>query len=829
MISSESINFNAHPLKAPYCSIFIVSVALLSYEILLMRLFAIIQWSHFAYMFISLAILGIAVSGTFISIYQKWCEKYFTWLFLISYLLFGISSFSCFYLVQIIPFQQQTLLWSYQSWLQFSLIFILLLIPFFFAANCIVMSLKYFKHSIPAVYGVNLVGSGIGAGLIIILLEFLYPHTILLLISSFAVATLAIAWYELTKKSNQHLLMCIVISVIICIIFSLFQQPLSINHFKPLPQTLQLPQASVILQSSNPQSLIHIVKSPVIPYRAAAGLSLQSSATIPTQLGLFIDANHFSAINYYTENKPDTLAFLADTSSALAYQVVKSPQQLILGLAGGGTLLQAFYHQANHIDIVEPNPLIINIFTNKLANYTGWHHLSKQAQIYNQSFRSFFLAFPDKKYDIIQLDFLDGGYIGSNIYSLAENYNYTVEAIEQYWQGLTPQGVIQFTQWLDLPARSSLKLVNTIQSMLNQQGIESPENHLVLIRSWKTLTILLSKKSLSTDALSNIIRFCHTKGFDTIYFPGITTTQTNKINIIPPPTFHQLIHEMLINNKDFRSAYKFNISATSDNKPFFNHFFKWGSINEFLSLARKGGMSLIETSYLLQLLILFICITCSFLLIIIPLLFRSRHVSIITLLKNNPLTFTDYFLLIGFSFFFLEIAFIQYFILWFDNILIAVTVTTCSFLICSGIGSLLANQLINKKFSYSVLINTTIACILLSLISLQIILPLLLEWLRHSTLLTKAIFATIAISPLALAMGFPFATALASLQKHSDQLIPWAWSINNSASVISILLAPIIAIELGFNSLLLIAACCYLAAAYSFQKFTARVNYTKSD
>ncbi|MCX4027654.1 hypothetical protein H0A36_11570 [Endozoicomonas sp. SM1973] len=691
------------------------------------------------------------------------------------------------------------------------------------------MSLKFFKHSIPAVYGVNLVGSGVGAGLIIVLLEFLHPHTILLVICSFAVATLVIAWYELTTKYHLHLFLCIIISsIIICAIFSILHHPLNINNFKPLPQILQLPQSSVILQLSNPQSLIHVVKSPVIPYRAVAGLSLQSSAIIPDQLGMFIDANHFSAINQFTENKPDTLAFLADTSSALAYQVIKKPQQLILGLAGGSTLLQAFYHQANHIDIVEPNPLIINIFTDKLANYTGWKHLAPQTQIYNQSFRSFFLAFPDKKYDVIQLDFIDGGHIGSNIYSLAENYNYTVEAIEQYWRALTHQGVVQFTHWLDLPARSSLKLVNTIQSMLNQQGIESPGNHLVLIRSWKTLTILLSKQPLNSGIISNIIQFCHAKGFDTIYFPNITAVQTNKTNIIPHPTFHQLINETILNNKNFRLSYKFDISVTSDNKPFFNHFFKWTSINEFLSLARKGGISLIETSYLLQFLILIICIIFSTLLIILPLIFHNSHSTNTALLKSHSLAFTDYFLLIGFSFFFLEIAFIQYFVLWFDNILIAVTVTTCSFLIFSGIGSILANILINKQFSYSLLINTTVICIILSLISLQFILPLLFEWLRHSTLLTKSIIAIIIISPLTVAIGFPFATALASLGKQLDQLIPWAWSINNSASVISILLAPIIAIELGFNSLLLIAACCYLAAAYAFQKFTARLNYTKA-
>ncbi|WP_163831796.1 spermidine synthase family protein [Spartinivicinus ruber] len=606
----------------------------------------------------------------------------------------------------------------------------------------------------------------------------------------------------------------------ICLNLPLLQQPLKVNHFKSFHQVLQLPQAEVVLQLSNPLGLINIVESPIIPFRAAAGLSLQSTAAIPEQLGLFIDANHFTAINQFSENQPNKLAFLADITSALAYQINKKPQQLILGLSGGNSLLQAFYHQAKHIDVIEPNPLLINIFTKKLVNYTGWTYINKYAQLYNQSFRSFFLTYPDKKYDIIQLDFLDGSHIGSNLYSLSENYSYTLEALEQYWQALTPKGVIQFTQSLDLPARSSLKLVNSIKVMLSKQAISTPKNHLLLIRSWKTLTILLSKQPFTSDNITKVIGFCNTRGFDTIYYPGITSKQTNKYNIIHTPTFHQLINQVLSKESQvFTSNYKFNISPTSDQKPFFNHFFKWGSLNEFIKLSKTGGISLVETSYLLQLAILIICIVFSLLLIIIPVILRANHYTIHYLLKNRALAFTDYFLLVGVSFFFIEVAFIQYFILWFNNILLAVTVTTCSFLLFAGAGSLLTNLLINKELSYGRIINTSIIWILLSLLLLWFILPMLFEWLKDSSLLAKSVVAAASISPLALAMGLPFATGLASLHQQPAQLIPWAWSINNSASVTSILLSPIIAIELGYNSLLLIAACCYVAAAYSFHKF----------
>ena len=50
----------ARPPRPPLLSVALLSAAALAYEILLMRLFSIIQWHHFAYMIIiSLALLWL--------------------------------------------------------------------------------------------------------------------------------------------------------------------------------------------------------------------------------------------------------------------------------------------------------------------------------------------------------------------------------------------------------------------------------------------------------------------------------------------------------------------------------------------------------------------------------------------------------------------------------------------------------------------------------------------------------------------------------------------------------------------------------------------------
>ena len=49
-------------------AISLVSAGVLAYEVLLARLFSITQWYHFAYMVISIALLGYGASGTFLAL-----------------------------------------------------------------------------------------------------------------------------------------------------------------------------------------------------------------------------------------------------------------------------------------------------------------------------------------------------------------------------------------------------------------------------------------------------------------------------------------------------------------------------------------------------------------------------------------------------------------------------------------------------------------------------------------------------------------------------------------------------------------------------------------
>lgn len=92
-----------HP-AAPALAVGLISSAALGYEILLLRIFAIVHWHHLVATAISLALLGYGASGTFIAVFRVALERHFAAVFVANAMLFGISALACTALAQQLPF-----------------------------------------------------------------------------------------------------------------------------------------------------------------------------------------------------------------------------------------------------------------------------------------------------------------------------------------------------------------------------------------------------------------------------------------------------------------------------------------------------------------------------------------------------------------------------------------------------------------------------------------------------------------------------------------------------------------------------------------------------
>src|SRR5919106_2998291 len=174
-------------------AIALISAAILAYEVLLARLFSIIQWYHFAYMVISIALLGYGASGTFSALARDRLMPRARPAFAVLAALFAVSAIVCFALAQRLPFNPLEIVWDPIQLLLLLALYVLLTLPFFCGAACIGLALACFDAPVGRIYRADLLGAGAGALAIIALLFAIMPDTALKAIGALGLAAAALA------------------------------------------------------------------------------------------------------------------------------------------------------------------------------------------------------------------------------------------------------------------------------------------------------------------------------------------------------------------------------------------------------------------------------------------------------------------------------------------------------------------------------------------------------------------------------------------------------------------------------------------------------------
>ncbi len=797
--------------RLPYLSVALTSALALAYEILLMKLFGIIQWHHFAYMIISLALLGYGASGTFLALARERLLKYFPYAYLGNITLFGLSSILCFIVAQQIPFNPLELLWEHSQLIRLFGLYLLLALPFFFAANAIGLVFIYHKTDISWLYGADLFGAGLGSLGILILFYLFFPESILQLIALLGLLSAMIATREVLLRPNVTILLLFAVAFLTVLFFGR-ESTLKMNVYKDLSQTLRISGTKIIEERSSPLGMLSVVESPEVPFRYVPGLSMASDVEPPQQLGIFTNGDGMSAITKYPEDIQQ-LGYLDYQTSALAYHLGDPDKVLILGAGGGSEILQALYHETKEIDAVEIDPQMVDLVGTKYAGFSGNIYDMESVTVHTAEARGF-VASSKEKYDLIQMVMVDSfGASSAGLQSLSENYLYTVEALQLYLQHLKPDGYLSFTRWLKLPPRDTLKLFATALTALERNGVEYPQKHLVLIRGLQTSTLLIKNDIFSSEELEVLKRFCDKRFFDIAYYYGLSESETNRYNILDKPYFFQGTQALLENREEYYRNYKFDIRPASDDRPYFYHFFKWETLYEIFALRGTGGLHLLEWGYLVLIASLFQAVIASIVLILLPLI-RYRKAEKIRIVTSKKRVLV-YFFALGLGFLFLEIYFIQRFILFLSHPLYTVAVVLSSFLIFAGLGSSYSKRIAELK-GYSKSARYGIVGIFVFGLFYVLTLDHIFGFLLTQTDSIKIAASVVLIAPLAFAMGMPFPMGLSELGRHSESLIPWAWGVNGCASVISAVAATLIAIHFGFTVVMVMALLFYLAAYLSF-------------
>ncbi len=794
-------------MRSLFLATLLVSLAAIAYEVLLMRVLSIVQWHHFAYMIISVALLGYGVSGTVIAISKRWLEPRFPLAYGVSALLFSITMVTCFVLGQRVPFNALEIVWNPRQFLYLAIIYLVYFVPFFFAACCIGLAFTCRRAHIGRIYSFDLLGAGVGAMLVIGLLFLLPPQQALIMLA--IIALLASVLMGITSSTRRPLLAVQFVCLVAILGMPQGWLDMRISEYKGLSQAMQVVDSRVLAVSSSPLGLLTVVESPSVPFRYAPGLSFNTSFVPPPQLAVFTDGDGMSVISKFTGDL-DAVAYLGDVTAALPYALLDSPRVLVLGAGGGTDVLMALYNGAGSIDAVELNPEMTDLVGTVFADFAGRLYEDRRITVHTREARGFVAKSRDQ-YDLIQVALLDSfAASGSGAQALSESYLYTTEAIQEYLRHTAPGGLLAITRWLQLPPRDSLKLVATFRDALLGMGVTEPGRRIAMIRSWNTSTLLVKNGEFSLNDIAAIQEFARSHSFDTAYYPSMPADEANRYNLLEQAILFDGITALLGDDADeFVERYKFHIAPATDNRPYFFHFFKWSVLPEVLSLRQQGGAGLIEWGYLILIATIVQAVIAGFVLILLPLAKIKRSWP-----RGTGIRMGSFFFLLGLAFLFVEIAFIQKFILFLSHPLYAVAVVLSGFLVFAGFGSAYSGRLVERlERRQRSAVAMAVAGISAITVVYVVLLPILFQRFVGLADGIKIALSILLIAPLAFCMGMPFPIGLSQVANRAPDFIPWAWGINGFASVMSATIATLLAIEFGFTAVVVLALGLYAAAA----------------
>jgi hypothetical protein len=773
-------------------SIGLLAASALGYQVVLFRLLAIVQWHPFVATIVSLALLGHGAAGTALALAGGRLLPRFPLAYAASAALFALSVPLCWALAQRLPFNGLELVWNPWQLAWLVALILLLALPFFFAACGFGLAFMHARDRIPALYAADLLGAGLGAGLATGLL-FLLPAEDALR------ATVAAGACAAVLPSGPLLvrLGLPVLAIAVALYSPSHWLAPRVTPYKGLPRTLAVMGAEVVGQRSSPYGLLTIVRNDAVPFRHAPCRSLIGTSELPRQLAVFTDGDGMAALTAY-ENR-ESLAWLDETTSSLPYRLVERPSVLVLGAGGGIDVLQAIYHKAREIDAVEINPDMLVLARTWLQEPgVRWHLADARGFIRGNA----------RLYDLIQISPLDShGGSGAGVQALSESYVYTVEALADYYDRLAPGGWLALTRWEKQPPRDGLKLFAMAIEMLRARGLEASDR-LALIRGWQTNTLLIGQRAISVDDIERIRAFCDERGFDPAWFPGIAPDEVNRHHRLPRPWLHEGAVALLGKDRDrFIAGYKFQIAPATDERPFYLHFFRWPLLPELVALRGQGGLTLLDTGYMVAAATLALALPLSVLLIVLPLAALNRT-------PDSPRRLRPgiYFLCLGLAFLSVEIACIQRYGLFIGHPLFAAVTVLVGFLLFAGAGSLVAARLRHRPHA----VMWAVVGIVMLLVIQAVALPPPPGVVEATVGRVAATLALIA--PLAFLMGMPFPLGLSRLATEAPGYIPWAWGINGCASVLSALLAALLSVHLGYSAVLMLAAALYSVAVLSWSR-----------
>jgi len=755
-----------------YLSVALTTGATLLLELSLTRIFSVVFYYHMAFLAISIALFGLGAGGVFSYVVAGWKAPLFTKLGRLS----AVNSLLVVLALLVVLGQRS----NPSNW-DLALIYFTTALPFFVSGTVVSLAVSETIARVNRVYFFDLLGAAGGCLLLIPLLrEFGGVSTVLGASITFAAA--AAIWHSMADSVRGRVAS---VALGLCLVaFLAYNQQ---HHLIDIKYAKDQALAQEMFQKWNDFSRIGLIER-----KSEGRYSIVIDADAATDIATF-DLDRLVAAQ-----RRD----LMEQGQALPYVLRPAAKTLVIGPGGGYDVARALATGSRDVTGVEINPIIATtVMRERFPELSHGLYLRPEVHIAVEDGRSF-VRRSSEKYQVIQATLVDTwASTAAGAFALSENNLYTVDALRDYLQHLTPDGVVAFTRWGFQPPRESLRLLALAREALAQLGETEAWRHVIVVRAGQASgygaldTVLIARQAFSPDDLVRAHSLAASARLEEIYAPDITARGN---------PFSDLLHSA--QPDEYERNYTFDITPVTDNRPFFFYTVQPRDLWNFVRHASRN-IEDYKVNQAVPLLfgLLGVSLVATLLILVLPPLVLG------TRLPRQPGVrgFLFYFLLIGAGYILIEVGLIQKFVLFLGHPTYALTVVIFSMLISSGLGSALSRRLVGENEARLIKALGMVAL-------LAAVLGLLTGWLLTVSvglpLPLKALMTVALLAPLGFVMGMPFPTGLQKLEKWHSPSVRWAWSLNAAASVLGSVGALVLAIYLGLVQTLIIGGMFYLAA-----------------
>jgi hypothetical protein len=732
------------------------SAAVLLLEIAYTRVLSVVLWYHMAFLTISLVLLGLGAPGVWLSIRPARGRSVSRPL-VVAAVLVPLSVIAIFKLGTV------GTTWT------LVLCIVALLLPFLALGTAVCLLLTAPEtENVGRMYGADLVGAAVGAMLVVPLL-YLAPTPLLIA----GVGLLPLAAALLLDDGFPRKAIAVVAVAIVALM--VWGEPFRLRYTK-LYDERHL-QGSPIFEKWTPMARLVVFDQ--IPWRRESIGFLWGGGDVlegdqVKSYWLEQDGSAGTPINAYHGNLRE-LDFLFRDVTTIGYQIFTVRSAAIIGAGGGRDVLSALRGGATSVDAVEINPATVAALEGPFRQFSGdVYHLPGVTRVVSEG-RSF-LTSVDKRYDSIQISLIDSfAATAAGAFSLSENNLYTVEAYQLYWRHLSPRGIVSTTRWLRADHIETSRLALVILEALRREGVDKPADHLIIVRGTGAATVIASKESVTSPELRKRIRdVCAKQYLEQLYpVPEGADPSFAALSVLAGPGLFE--------------QRGWDIRPTVDDRPFFFEtwpVFRLGSPNTAVKTLQ------------------FVILTVSgltLLLFLAPFAMMRRP-------GARPPEFwrgSLFFSMIGLAFMFVEMPWIQRFILFLGHPSYATTVVLASLLVGAGLGATVHGRLSAGRSELARGLTPFV------LVGLNLCMTPL-----FGALLSTPIWARVAVSVVflvpagaLLGMWFPHGA-----RRFGGASLPWFWALNGAASVLATVFTLALSMTFGFIAVAMMGAGFYVVA-----------------